>query len=131
MERYAYKLAGIYANRMAAEQALQHVVASGIDQAQVRCAWPADQYVDRKVEPETVASRNHMLRNAIAGTIVGAVVGLTRHCDHCSFRTCIVCQRTGLGADHRHRLRRGDRFDGRRLHRCAHARRPVGLGDCR
>lgn len=76
MERYAYKLAGIYANRAAAEQALQHVVASGIDRAQVRCAWPDDQYVDRKVEPETVASRNHMVRNTILGTVAGGIVGL-------------------------------------------------------
>ncbi len=76
MERYAYKLAGIYANRTAAEQALQHVVASGIDRAQVRCAWPDDQYLDRKVEPETVATRNHLVRNTIAGTVVGAIAGL-------------------------------------------------------
>lgn len=76
MERYTYKLAGIYGSRTAAEQALQHVVASGFDRTQVRCAWPDDQYVDRKVEPETKASRNHMLRNTAVGTLVGGAVGL-------------------------------------------------------
>lgn len=76
MERYTYKLAGIYANRGDAEQALQHVVAAGFDRNQVRCAWPDDQYVDRKVEPETSASRNHMVRNAVVGTLIGGAVGL-------------------------------------------------------
>lgn len=76
MERYTYKLAGIYANRMAAEQALQHVLAAGLDREQVRCAWPNDQYIERKIEPETIATRNHMVRNTIAGTVVGAIAGV-------------------------------------------------------
>ena len=76
MERYTYKLAGIYQNRSAAEQALQHVVAAGFDRNQVRCACPDDQYVDRKVEPETTASRNHMVRNTVIGMLAGAAVGL-------------------------------------------------------
>lgn len=76
MERYTYKLAGIYASRGDAEQALQHVVAAGFDRDQVRCAWPDDQYIDRKVEPETKASRNHMVRNAVIGTLVGGAIGL-------------------------------------------------------
>lgn len=76
MERYTYKLAGIYSNRAEAEQALQHVIAAGFAHEQVRCAWPDDQYVDRKVEPETKASRNHLVRNTVIGLLIGAVVGL-------------------------------------------------------
>lgn len=76
MERYTYKLAGIYANRAEAEQALQHVIAAGFAREQVRCAWPDDQYVDRKVEPETKASRNHMVRNTVIGLLIGGGVGV-------------------------------------------------------
>lgn len=76
MERYTYKLAGIYQSRSAAEEAMQHVVASGFARDQVRCAWPDDRYVDRKVEPETKASRNHMIRNAVVGVLVGGAIGL-------------------------------------------------------
>lgn len=76
MERYAYKLAGIYHDRSAAEQALQHMVSAGFARSQVRCALPDDQYLDRKVEPETRESRNHMLRNGVAGMLAGGALGL-------------------------------------------------------
>lgn len=76
MAQFSYKLAGIYPSRSAAEQALHHVVAAGFDRSQVRCAWPDDQYIGRKLEPETRASRNYMLRHALAGMIAGGILGV-------------------------------------------------------
>lgn len=76
MEQFKYKLAGVYRDRADAERALEHLVNSGIAPEQVRCAWPDDTHVDRKVEPETRATRNHLIRNALIGTVVGTVLGL-------------------------------------------------------
>ena len=76
MEEFKYKLAGVYHDRTAAERALEHIVNAGFAPEQVRCAWPDDSHLDRKVEPETRATRNHLLRNSVLGTLVGTVLGL-------------------------------------------------------
>jgi len=75
MEHFKYKLAGVYHDRAAAERAVEHIVNAGFAPEQVRCAWPNDEHLDKKVEPETRATRNHLIRNGIVGTVIGTVLG--------------------------------------------------------
>lgn len=75
MDEFRYRLAGVYPDRAAAERAFEHLVNAGVAPEQVRCAWPHDRRVERKVEPQAGASVRQPLRNGLVGGGVGALLG--------------------------------------------------------
>ena len=82
MQSYDFKheLAGIYADREAAENAREAFLGAGFDASEVRLITPKQaaedaDAVSRDIEPESGGTRDQILKDTAVGTLAGGGVG--------------------------------------------------------
>lgn len=82
MQSYEFKheLAGIYADKEAAEKAHEALIGAGFDASDIRLIPPAkvtedEDAVSRDIEPESGGTRDQILKDTAVGTAVGGGVG--------------------------------------------------------
>ncbi|QKT02934.1 hypothetical protein HUS23_03475 [Ectothiorhodospiraceae bacterium 2226] len=74
LENYPHKLAGLYETEQDAERAASALRAAGLADKQVQ-RLPQPGTRDDKIEPESVGTRNRLMRDITAGTVAGGAVG--------------------------------------------------------
>ena len=74
-EQYPNKIAAVYPDGAAAEAAAMALEAARLNNTAVLRLAPGDSFVDRRIEPETGAIRDTVIRDTISGGAAGTAAG--------------------------------------------------------
>lgn len=74
-EHYPHKIAAVYPDDAAAQQAVQVLQDAGLDDIKITTLAPDDEGVSPAIEPETKETRNKVVLDTLFGTATGGAAG--------------------------------------------------------
>ncbi len=76
MEKYQHKISGLFGDEASATQARDRLQAAALNEFKVFVVGPDEPTLDRKIEPESSATRDAVIKDTLVGAGIGSATGL-------------------------------------------------------